>query len=125
MPRSRTPLATDLRRAAARFHVWRRTRRKRVIAADLWHLACEMARRHGVAAAARALGLDYSGLKRRLGRRGAGPRTFVEVVPAPVARTCAVEIEDGRGGTMRLRIEEADAVALADVLGRAFWGRPR
>ena len=104
-------LPEDMARARARLEVWRGTRPRvgTPLPAALWRAAAALARRHGVSKVARALGLDYYALRRRVeapeqrpDERAAG---FVEVAIAapPPVPSCRVEIEDG--GTTRLRIE--------------------
>ena len=126
MPTTRNPLPAGLRMAAVRFEGWRRNRTKRVVPAELWRLAVELAGRHGLNATARALRLDYYSLKSRLGRPGSAtvPKSaFVELVaPAPaVARECLVEIENGAGGKMRVHLK-GDGVAEVATLERVFLG---
>ena len=54
-------------RVRQRLELWRRTRKKRSrIPEQLWKESVEVARIYGVNQAARALRLDYYGLKRRL-----------------------------------------------------------
>ena len=122
MPRPYKPLAADLRRAVGRIRAWRRTRTRRRLSAELWRLAIDMAGRHGVSAAAKALGVDYYALRRRAPSTAAA--SFVEIVGAAATAPCVVEIEDGRGGTMRVRLSGADTVAHVEALGRILWGRP-
>jgi len=76
-----------------------------------------------VSATARALRLDYYQLERRLRELAAGRPSFVEIVPAPTAKACVVELEDGRGGRMRVHLEGEDLVAHVAALARSFWGR--
>jgi hypothetical protein len=76
-----------------------------------------------VSAAAKALGLDYYALERRSKSRAEARRRFVEVVPVPAAVPCVVEFEDGRGGTMRVRLSGEGTLAQVEALGRLFWER--
>lgn len=121
MPRPRLP--ADLRSAARRIAAWRRIRPKRWLPPELWEVARELSGRHGVSATARALGLDYYGLKRRVETPAAPGRPFVEIVPAPAPRTCVAELEDGRGRRMRVHLAGEDLVAHVEALARSFWGR--
>ena len=128
MPTTRNPLPAGLRRAAVRIEDWRRTRTKRVVPAELWRLAVELAGRHGLSPTARALRLDYYSLKSRLGRPGSAivPKaSFVELVAsAPaVARECLVEFENGAGAKMRVHLK-GDGVAEVATLERVFFGLP-
>jgi len=123
MPRPRTTFPADLRRTALRIRAWRRTRARRPLPPELWRVAAALARRHGVSAAAKALRLDYYALVRRAKGRSEAKGRFVEVVPAPATAPCVVEIEDGRGGTMRVRLSGEGTVAHVEALGRLFLGR--
>jgi hypothetical protein len=72
-----------------------------------------------VSATARALRLDYYALKRRVEEPVAGPArrrrpAFVEVQPT-TASGVVVEIADGRGATMRVRLVGDDVAKLADL----------
>lgn len=113
---------------------WRRTRLKRSAMPDvLWLAAAEVARKHGVYAAARALGLSYSSLRTRTEATAAMPQpgtgtapqvTFVELPPAvrPAAPTTGAVVEvmgpSGQRLTVRLQCGELD---LAELI-RACWG---
>jgi len=103
--------------------------RPRRIPEALWRAAAEIARAHGVAKTARALGLDYYALEQRLPpsppREPSQPsRAFVELpwpamAPAPEYR---LELEDGRGARLRVELRGAartEVAALARVLWRA------
>ena len=82
---------------------WRnRHPRPRRLPDSLWAAAVELARRHGVHRTARALGLDYTGLKNRLENKPvpepAAPAAFVELLAAqPSRRECTIEVESARG----------------------------
>jgi len=122
-------LLTQVERVRQRFERWRRTRKKRSpIPARLWHAAVEVAASYGVNQTARALGLDYNELKKRLElggdavavEQGAVGR-FVELVStsATVGPGCLVELERAGGTKMRIHLQEAPDVALLRGL---FWG---
>ncbi len=64
-----------LKRAAARFAVWRRTREVGMrIPEPLWRLASRLAVAYGVCRTASELGLNYYGLKRRVEEQGVTSR---------------------------------------------------
>ncbi len=116
------------------FASWRSTGRKgRRIPEQLWQAATLAARELGVNPVSRAIGLDYTRLKRRVARsNGVSPQTksspttagptFVELAMDSVTRMaeCVVEFEGVRGKfTLRLAgHDRADIVALAEVLSR-------
>ena len=77
---------------------------------SLWQAAVELARQYGIWPVAHHLRLDYTRLKKRLGkvpstrRRKAAPPSFIEVVatqPA-VVEACVIEFESPRGTKMRI-----------------------
>ena len=112
-----------------RLESWRQKRDSRSMPEELWRSAAELAESEGVSAVARALGLNYGKLKRQMeGRRrgGAGrPRAhplFVELASGRTAaeRGCVVEMEDGQGWRMRIRVDERSPVELA-AFGGALW----
>jgi len=124
MSRTRFPIPEELLEGRRRLDAWRRRRATRAMPGALWALAGDLGRRHGVSPTARALGLRYDVLKRHVlegGRSARAPRpTFVEV-SRPSASPCRVELEDGRGG--RLRVELAtDPTGVVEALGRVLLG---
>ena len=124
--RERGQLPLDLVRGRARFQAWR-TRRKvgTRIPRTLWAVAVRLAKTHGVCRAATALGLDYYSLKKRTEssatpRQSDGP-AFVEfTAPVTIAKQCQVELDNGSGATIRLRLVGYD-VADLEALSRGFW----
>lgn len=83
---------------------------RRKLPESLWQAAVGLAREHGVHSVARPLGLDYMGLKKRMGgvprlRQRASKPAFVELI-APQAATlqeCVIEFESVRGGRVRIQ----------------------
>ena len=81
---------------------------------------------------ARALRLDYNGLKKRMEvpnrpkrhRKEPAAATFVELVrPAPGGVTnCSVEVESGHGAKLRLDLKGVATTELAGLI-RAFIGQ--
>jgi hypothetical protein len=122
-------LITQVERVRQRLERWRRTRKKRTrIPEQLWQESVEVARSNGVNQTARALGLDYYGLKRRLDAGLAGSAveqepvaSFVELVGASpaVVSECLVEVESASGTKMRIHLKGAPDVALLRSL---LWG---
>jgi hypothetical protein len=105
------------------FENWRRERKRGArIPENLWATAVELAKQHGVWPTARALHLDHSRLKRRVGNSEEEVKTgaFIEVIPQGATFcVCTVEMEDGRGA--RMRIELKGAAADVAALSRTFW----
>ena len=114
-----------------RFEGWRRTRKGRSrIPETLWASAVKAAGKCGLHRTAKALGLDYYSLKKRV--EGAASRgvsegeasaTFVELAPPgpTCSPECILELEDPRGAKMRIHLKGAEAPDLA-ALSRSFWG---
>ena len=108
-------IVTQVERVRRRFEHWRRTRKKRSpIPERLWQAAVQVAGSYGVNRTARALGLDYYELKKRLkGKAGAvavgkeAVGSFVELVGvarAVVDGECVVEVESAEGTKMRVHL---------------------
>jgi hypothetical protein len=116
----------------ARITQWResRTHRGAPMPAALWGAAVGVARRYGVASTARALGVDYGTLKRRLGADSPGPAmaspTFVDLgIAVPLGLgACVIAVDGPRG--RRLRLEVSD-LRVPDLLAlvHAAWGDER
>jgi hypothetical protein len=96
----------------------------------LWTAATELARTHGPSLVARTLGLDYSRLRERLGGNGSAatvPATFVEMKTEALSGISpgesSVELSDGTGARMTLRVRSDRATLVA--LAQSFWRRGR
>jgi hypothetical protein len=114
-----------------RFTAWREAGRSgRRIPEELWEAATELARHLGVNPVSKAIGLDYTKLKRRLVTGDALPEqmspnavgAFVELAVDNVTRTpaCIIEFE-GRRGKLTIRLTEhnpTEVVTLAKALAR-------
>ena len=124
------PRLETLRR---RFKQWRRTRKiGSRIPEPLWSAAVNLAQADGIHPTAKALGVDYYSLKKRLEEKpvsgspmvaSASGTTFVELAaPAPMAtQECILELEDVEGTKMRIHFKGIEAPDLA-ALSRSFWG---
>jgi hypothetical protein len=119
MIRTQSPRRLDLTGVRRRLDRWRRTRAhpRSPIPTALWAKAVALAREQGLYRTARALHLDYGGLKAQVeaadARGGAGRPTFVEVTGSTLTelRPCVIELT-GPGGTVRLQVP---GLALADL----------
>lgn len=111
---------------------WRRRRKQREpIPPALWRAMVPLARAHGVSAVARALRVNYTGLKAHLlGDSAATPfgvvsrPEFVElpIVPGLVGPPTVIELEDRLGLKLTVRLVPGgnpEALALARELWRA------
>jgi len=114
-----------------RFEQWRSLRALGTrIPEDLWQAAVDVGQEHGASKTARALGLDYYGLKERLESATedglsvtpSHGRGFVEIpLSAPVAGPeCVLELTGAHGARLRLELKGA-APAQVQTLARTFW----
>jgi hypothetical protein len=135
---------TDLHRLEQQLRAWRRSQAGRArLPESLWRAAAELACSQGPSTVARTLRLDYSKLRERVAASapagvvapacrvealGARRRPdFVEVkLPARATgstRESVVELADGTGARMRLRVSGDPTTLVA--LAESFWSRPR
>ena len=112
----------------ARFEAWRSTRTGADrIPETLWRAAVGCAGRFGPYHTARALRLDYNSLKRRIAAQappaGDNVPAFVEILPPSgiPAAECVLEVENRRGGKLRIHLRRATVPDLA-LLARSFAG---
>lgn len=123
----------SLEQVEQRFRRWRESRKQgQRIPGALWAAAAGIAKQHGVHRVARALRLDYNGLKNRAGQAGPATRSpkvdaqFVELFAAPASTVapvceCAVELENARGAKMRVQLN-GHGLAGLERLCSSFWG---
>ena len=127
----RADLPKDLLQARSRFLAWReRGAAGRRTPPALWALAVRLAQRHGVARTARALGVNYLGLKKRTAAALAATAasqppspapTFVELpAPAVLGKQCLVELHNATGASLRVQLLGYDTADVA-ALARAVW----
>ncbi len=132
--REQDGLPVPLEKVRGRFDEWRRSRKVRTRIPDpLWAAAVKMASRYGIHRTARALRIDYYGLKKRV-EEGASDSsctpskentaTFVELASLPpTGMECLIELEDTGGAKMRVHLKGVEAPDLI-ALSRSFWGVP-
>jgi hypothetical protein len=128
----------DVQQLQRRFVEFRETHAARSrLPEQLWAAAAKMARRDGIAATARVLGVDRPSLQKwtdrfepragskstrrhRRGGESAAP-AFVELLAASTgtATSCVVEVEAASGGKLRLDLKTIATSQLAELI-RAF-----
>ena len=133
-------LSAWMERLRRRFERWRQTRDGRSrIPETLWALAVKAVGKYGLNPTARALGLDYYSLKKRVeaetsrggSDRQEGTKTaagkirrgeFIELAPVAPAGlpACIVELEHPGGAKMRVHLMGMQAPDLT-ALSRSFW----
>ncbi len=115
--------------ARNRFAEWRSTRARQTARTPpaLWKAAARCAARFGIYRTARALGIDYVCLKRRVAPAAkppqTAPSTFVELLPSvrSLPPECVVELESRAGTKLRIELRGSaipDLVELALRFGR-------
>ena len=116
-----------------RFERWRRTRKiGSRIPETLWAAAVKLAEAYGIHPTAKALGVDYYSLKKRLEEkpasrsRMAAPANGAKFVELSAAAQrgiseCILELEDVEGTKMRIQVKGIEAGDLA-TLSRSLWG---
>ncbi len=125
-----------LEQAEALFRRWREGRRRGArIPKVLWASAVAMAERYDVERVAQRLRVDEERLTKHTQRAGGVARTgggelqFVEVLSGSASaamrelRECVVELENARGGKMRVELS-GQALGTLASLCTAFWGAP-
>ena len=117
----------NLAQVVERFSVWRASRKSGGrIPPELWSVAVDMAKVHGLYRISKELRLDYSGLKRRLEgvggdvQPGRADTRFVELLATQACSTaalrdCVIELQNGRGATMRVELNGAGLAGLAGL----------
>ena len=117
-----------------RIERWRRTCKVRSRIPDsLWAAAVRMVNAYGMNRTARALRLNYYGLKKRVeqqavvavnAKEAKGAARFVELAPFSSAGSCEclLELENVGGAKMRIQLK---GIAMPDLaaLSQSFWNR--
>ena len=123
-----------LEHTEGRFRQWRASRHRGArIPLALWAAAVALAERYGVERIAQQLRVDEQRLRKHVQRAGGvtmagteGPR-FVELLAGspsasiPGLAECVVEMENARGGKLRVQLRGGDLAGLA-ALTSGFWG---
>ena len=111
MKRESTPIPEPIAQLQRQLEQFRSAQPGRTkLPESLWQAAVELARHHGVYAAAHSLRFDHIGLKKRLGGvpllRGKTTKpAFVELIAPQPAKLdeCVIEFESSRGAKMRIQ----------------------
>ena len=93
MPRKNAPIGEEFLELRHQLAEWRKEHPRRTPLPDeIWKVAVELARRHGLYRTARALPIDYVNLRKRLNTTVAARPEFVEVLVAPAQSGACVEV---------------------------------
>lgn len=127
--RRRAKLPPGVKQLEGQIERWRRTRERRTaMPAALWSAAVALARSEGTYAIARALRLNFEGLKRRMAEAadgGVAPTArrngFVELTGSPIlgapSRTgTVVEVADGAGNRLTVQLGAETEVDVARLI---------
>jgi len=125
----------EIKEARDRLDAWRKDgSRGRRIPEPLWKTAVDLAKVHGVNPIAKALRLDYYGVKKRLvsseavrsARRNGVTAEFVEMRFPPVGpgAGCLVTLEDGSGERLTISLPGSSADQVAGIIQALRGGRP-
>jgi len=126
-----TPFRSEVEALRCQLEAWRQTRKHgEHIPESLWEAAAKLAGAFGVGRVSRALGVGYYALKERAqdggqpSRSGHQAAAFIELPLAPpIPRSdYLVELEDGRGAKMTLRLAPSSGSEVL-ALVQAFWRR--
>ncbi|MFH1614347.1 MAG: hypothetical protein ABIG61_04595 [Planctomycetota bacterium] len=132
--RSKSNLPAKLTRGRKRFEKWRKKHKTRTrLPEPLWSAAVKLAQDYGINRTARALRLDYSGLKKRIestvsgdpAQAVAGPN-FIQLLPAELTAVaeCAIECRNPNGATIRIHLKGPQLPDLA-ALSQSLWNGDR
>ena len=122
-------LEQELSGLRARIDEWRQSPNRPLrMPEPLWRAAGRAARIHGLNPVAKALGLDYYNLKKRVDSFKAPPAgkpAFIElgVGPPPASDSWRVEMEAPGGAKMTIELSDPRQLDLT-ALARAFWRKP-
>ena len=119
MNRKNTPIPESIAQLQRQLEQIRSTQPPRSkLPESFWGAAVELARQHGIYRVARALRLDYMGLKKRLkDPPSANKPAFVELMTQPATMSeCVIEFESASGGKMRIQWKAAAPPDWASLL---------
>ncbi len=116
----------------SQFDRWRQSRKRGTrIPEALWQAACEAAGEYGVSKTAQTLGLDYYGLKKRMGStlevsesEPAAEREFLEIPLFASAADCVLEMVGADGARLRIELR-GSAAAHCQTVAQALWSVAR
>jgi hypothetical protein len=110
----------EIAEARRRLQEWRGAHRKREpFPEELWEMAVGLAQQHNIHRVARALGLDYGTLKRRMpAATTEPPAAFLELIsPAPgCIAECTMEAQSASGATLRIQMKSVPPAGLAALI---------
>jgi hypothetical protein len=131
---SKLNLPAKLARGRERFEKWRRKQKMRTrLPEPLWSAAVKLAHEYGVNRTARALRLDYNGLKKRMESSVSGDTSPASVGPQflqllgselTAVAECAIECQDAQGTKIHIHLKGPQLPDLAALIG-SLWNSDR
>lgn len=129
-PESAVDVPGELEQRRCRFEEFRKTRPGHArLPEDLWTAAAELAKRYGVNPTARALRLEYGGLRKRVENRATPNGSALRQRRRPSwsllrrepkrLRTARWKCESAQGGKLRLELKAVTTTELVSLI-RAF-----
>lgn len=112
-----------------RIIAWKKAHRPRApLPPELWSRATELAKEQGIWKTARALRIDYTALKKRVGARASEHQApsvpqfieFLSPLSSQIAE-CALEVESPQGARLRITMKHVAASGLSSII-REFAG---
>ena len=132
--RLKSNLPAKLARGRERFEKWRRKHKTyRRLPEYLWSAAAKLAGKYGLNRTARALRLDYGGLKKRMGASVAASSSqavvepkFLQVLGSELtaASECIIECENINGIKLRIHLKGSQLPDLGS-LSSVLWSHGR
>ena len=129
-PKSKLP--AKLACGRERFEKWRSKQKTRTrLPEPLWAAAVKLAHEFGINRTARALRLDYNGLKKRMESSVSGDTSPVSVGPQflqllgselTAVAECAIECQGARGAKIRIHLKGPQLPDLAALIGSLWDG---
>lgn len=128
--KSDTSFLAAIARVQSELTAWRRQRKIREpIPGCLWRAMVSLARRYGLSPVAQGLRVNYTALKQHLMASASAPRSksgatanFVEVPLTgwPGGSQWVIELEDGKGSKLTLRLAQTDGAHVLAVV-QGLW----
>lgn len=126
--RSKSDLPAKLARGCERFEKWRSKQKTRTrLPETLWSAAVKLANEYGINRTARALRLDYNGLKKRMESSvsDVSPHAgseFIQLLGSELTTVaeCAIECRHTDGATIRIHLKGPELPELA-ALTHSLW----
>lgn len=120
-----------LQEVLTRFETWRKGKKPGSrIPKCLWAAAVDVCDVHSLCEVSKALGLNYTELKRRYAiatekaqRQQPTSTGFIEIPPLAMSSTCVIELSKTSGATMKMTFQGQRSGLDPVAMMRAFWSQ--